>query len=93
MRGIVGEECDGFAGKNNKSIMEEAYEPADLQHTVEEWELFRKKRGKESTMVRRYCQTLDIDYMKNKITIVAHMNHIMDFYTFQRKPFMRTLVG
>lgn len=55
--------------------------------------MYRKKRGNHSTMVRRYCQTLDIDYMKNKITVVAYMNHIMDMYTHQRKPFMRTLAS
>ena len=41
-------------------------------------------------MVRRYCMTLDQDYMKNKITVVAYINHIFDLYLNQRRPFMRT---
>jgi len=34
--------------------------------------------------------TLDQDYMKNKITVVAYINHIFDLYLNQRRPFMRT---
>ena len=31
--------------------------------------------------------------MKNKITVVAYLNNIMDLYTTQRKPYMRTHAG
>jgi len=59
-------------------------------HEYDGWE-FYKRRKIPHTMVRRYCQTLDQNYTKNKITVCVHINHIFDLYTWQRKPFMRTM--
>ena len=42
-------------------------------------------------MVKRYCQTLDQDYTRNKITVCAHLDHILNLFNNQRKPYMRTM--
>ena len=44
-------------------------------------------------MVRRYIYSLDSDYTKNKVTVCAHINKILDLYNTQRKPFMNTLAN
>lgn len=69
--------------------IENGFDPDELKETFDGWEFYKKKKISNS-MVYRYCANLDQDYMKNKITIVAHINHIYDLYLHQRRPFMRT---
>lgn len=59
---------------------ETTFNPIELVSTFDGWELYRKKKVPH-IMVRRYCQTLDHDYIKNKITVCAHLNNIFDLYT------------
>lgn len=66
------------------------YDPKEQVESVDGWEFYKRKKVPQM-MVRRYCQSLDQDYTKHKITVCAHLNHIFDLYLHQRQPFMRTL--
>lgn len=54
------------------------------------WQLYKRKKIPQ-TMVKRYVLSLDQDYTKHKVTVCAHINHILDLYMAQRKPFMNTV--
>ena len=77
----------------SKFVEDLGYDPKELVEILDGWELFKKKKGNTNTMVKRYCYALDQDYVKNKITVCAHLNNIFDLYLSQRKPFMRTYAG
>lgn len=66
--------------KSGNEEEETSFNPNELVSTFDGWELYRRKKIPH-IMVRRYCQTLDHDYVKNKITICAHLNNILDLYT------------
>ena len=70
-----------------KEEIENGINKDELQEKFDGWEFYKKKKT-ATTMVRRYCATLDQDYMKNKIMVVAYINHIFDLYLNQRRPFM-----
>jgi hypothetical protein len=57
------------------------FDPNELVQTFDGWELYKRKKV-PFHVLRRYCLALDADYMKNKITICAHFNHILDMYNF-----------
>jgi len=80
----------GGSPDQKKADEDNTFDERELMHEYEGWE-FYKRRKIPHTMVRRYCQTLDTNYTKNKITVCVHINHIFDMYTYQRKPFMRTM--
>lgn len=65
------------------------FDPAEMQSEFDGWELYKRRKIPQN-ILRRYCLTLDSDYMKHKVTVCAHINHILDLFNFQRKPFMRT---
>ena len=83
------EDSEEAAMRLKREDIDNGFDPEDLQEKYDGWEFFKKKKIPH-TMVRRYCMTLDQDYMKNKITVVAYINHIFDLYLNQRRPFMRT---
>ena len=70
--------------------IEAGYDPKELQQEFDGWEFYKRSKIPHS-LVKRYCQTLDQDYIKHKITVCAHINHIFDLYLNQRRPFMKTL--
>lgn len=70
--------------------LEAGFDPTELQDEIDGWEFYKRSKIPHA-LVKRYCQTLDQDYMKHKITICAHINHIFDLYLNQRRPFMKTL--
>ena len=76
--------------KQAEEDLENGFDPKELVQSFDGWEFYkRKKTG--NVMVKRYCQTLDQDYTKNKITVCAHLDHILNLFNNQRKPFMRTM--
>jgi hypothetical protein len=70
--------------------IEAGFDPKELQDEIDGWEFYKRNKIPHN-LVKRYCQTLDQDYIKNKITVCAHINHIFDLYLNQRRPFMKTL--
>ena len=73
------EDSEEAAMRLKREDIDNGFDPEDLQEKYDGWEFFKKKKIPH-TMVRRYCASLDQDYMKNKITVVANTAHIFDLY-------------
>jgi hypothetical protein len=59
--------------------IEAGFDPKELKDELDGWEFYKRAKVPHA-LVKRYCQTLDQDYIKNKITVCAHINHIFDLY-------------
>lgn len=69
--------------------IETGFDPKEMIDELDGWEFYKRAKVNQA-LVKRYCQTLDQDYIKNKITVCAHINNIFDLYLNQRRPFMKT---
>ena len=59
--------------------LEAGFDPKELKDEFDGWEFYKRAKIPHA-LLKRYVQTLDQDYMKNKITVCAHIQHIFDLY-------------